>query len=368
MDPRAQHLARILIDHSLRVKKNDRVLIATGDFTAIDLVKQCQKLCLERGAHPHVDICGLHFQQGRSDAGGIFRHALEHGHRSYRRTMPEPVKASLAWATKILSIVTVHKPAFLDGLDSAHIMEWKGARSPFMHAITRKDWVLTKFPTVGQAKLAGMSLPAFTDFFYKACVVDYAAQGRRIKKLQGILDKGSWVHIVAPGTDLRLGIRGRLASGAESGRHNIPDGECFLGPRETQTEGHITFELPQCYDGKVVEGIRLEFKGGKIVKFSAKKNASHLRTLLEAHPGNRRFGELGIGMNDRITRYMQDILFDEKIMGTVHLAIGRSYDYVRGGGKNKGTIHWDLVKDLRSKGTRVTVDGRAIIADGKVLV
>jgi aminopeptidase len=198
--------------------------------------------------------------------------------------------------------------------------------------------------------------------------VDYAAQGARIKTLQGTLDRGNVVRVLGPGTDLTLGIKGRLARGAESGRHNIPDGECFLGPVEDQTEGVITFELPQCYDGKTVEGIRLEFSKGKIVKASAKKNQAHLLALLDDFPGNRRLGELGIGMNDCITQYMRDILFDEKIMGTAHFALGRSYDYVRGGGKNRGTIHWDLVKDLRSKGTRILVDDKAILADGKMLV
>lgn len=368
MDPRVTRLADVLVNHSVRVRRGDRVLIASGDFTAIDVLMECQRLCLEKGAFPHIDIFGLHFQQGRSDAGGLFRHAIEHGHAAFRRKVPDPTRFLLGWATKVISIVTVHEPQFLEGVEGAHVMEWKSARSKMMHAITSKDWVLTKFPTIGQAKKAGMSLDRFTDFYYDACNVDYRVQGARIKRLQGILDRGNFVRIVAPGTDLTLGIKGRLARGAESGRHNIPDGECFLGPREDQTTGVITFEFPQCYDGKVCEGVRLEFERGKIVRYSVRKGAEHFRTLIEDHPGNKRFGELGIGMNDRITSYMQDILFDEKIMGTVHLALGRSYDYVRGGGKNKGTIHWDLVKDLRTKGTLVTVDDRPIIRDGVMLV
>ena len=368
MDPRATRLAHILVDHSLRVKKGDRVLIASGDFTAVDLLHEMQRLCLERGAFPHVDIFNLHFHQGRADVGGFFRQAVEKGSTAYRRKHTELLRQSLKWATKLASIVTIHDSGFLDDVDSALVMEWKGARSKIMHAITHSDWVLTRFPTIGQAKKAGMSLGRFTDFYYRACCVDYAKQGQRIRKLQSALDRGSWVCILGPGTDLKLGIRGRLARGAESGRHNIPDGECFIGPRENQTSGFITFELPQCYQGPPCCGIRLEFKEGKIVKFSVKENETHFRTLIEAHPGNRRFGELGIGMNDHITSYMQEILFDEKIMGTVHLALGRSYDYIRGGGKNKGTIHWDLVKDLRSRGTRILVDEKPILADGKIVV
>lgn len=368
MDKRATKLAEVLMDHSLQVRKGDKVLLAAGDFTAVEVLSECQRLCLERGAYPHVDIFNLHFHQGRSDAGGFFRRAIELGSPVYRRRQPELLRATLDWATKILSLVTVHDNEFQHGIDSAHLMEWKGARSKMMHAITHKDWVLTRYPTIGMAKKAGMTLKQFTDFYYRACVVDYDAQGARIKKLQGILDRGSRVRIVGPGTDLKLGIKGRLARGAESGRHNIPDGECFMGPLETETEGVITFELPQRYEGPPCEGIRLEFKEGKIVKFSVAKGEAHFRTLIEAHPGNRRFGELGIGMNDQITEYMQDILFDEKIMGTVHLALGRSYDYIRGGGKNKGTIHWDLVKDMRVKGSKVLVDTKVIMADGKMLV
>ena len=231
-----------------------------------------------------------------------------------------------------------------------------------------KDWLLTYFPTHGMAQNANMSLEDFTDFYYKACLVDYKKQGQRIKKLQDIIDKGSVVHIKAKGTDLTLGIKGRLAAGSDSGKHNIPDGECFTGPQENVTEGFITFDYPQNRDGNEVAGIRLEFKKGEIVKFSADTGKKYLEKMLNDHSGNRRLGELGIGMNPKIKNYIKDILFDEKIMGTVHLALGRAYEEERGGGKNQGTIHWDLIKDLRYKGSLVTVDSKSIIADGKVLV
>lgn len=364
MDPRATELARILVDHSVKVKKGENVLITASDFTPIDLLRSIYKLCLERGATPEMDVGSVQSQLGRSDIGGFLHLFLSHASEEQLSELPKLTVEKIKWADKIIRVSAVHNSHFLSSIDSKRLVLWEKTTAPVMSTMTKKDWVLTKYPTIGYAQQAGMSLEEFEDFFYAACLVDYDAQGQRIQAIQKIMDAGKRVHIVAPGTDITFGIEGRLAAGDPSGYHNIPDGECFIGPEETVTEGYVTFDYPQIIHGNELQGIRLEFEKGEVVRYSAERGGEFLRDLLEAHPGNRRVGELGIGMNNQIQKYINNTLFDEKIAGTFHIALGRSYSYKRGGGKNTGTIHWDIVKDLRSEGTLLTVDGEVVIRDG----
>ncbi len=365
MDPRATKLAEILVDHSASVKKGDNVLITASDFTPMDVLKECYRLCIERGANPELDVGSVQSQIGRSDLGGFLHTFLSKASDKQLEVLPPLTMAKLDWADKFIRITSLHNSQFLSSVDHARLTKWEKTTAPILDYITAKDWVLTKFPTPGSAQEAGWSLEEFTDFFYEACNVDYAAQGKSIQKLQDIMDKGERVHIVAPGTDLTLGIKGRLAAGAISGKHNIPDGECFVGPEETVTQGIVTFEYPQMLHGNEIQGLVLEFEKGKVVRFKATKGEDYLHHVFAADAGNRRLGELGIGMNKKITKYINNTLFDEKIAGTFHIALGRSYSYKRGGGKNTGSIHWDVVKDLRSDGSVLMVDGKEVIRHGE---
>ncbi len=370
MDPRATRLAAVMIDHSLEVRQGDRLLLCASDLTTMDLLHECYRLGIERGAEVELDIIAMQLHRGRSDAGGLLKTFLTCASQEQLTHTPELALHKLEWANKFLFIVSIHDELFLAGIDPARIDAWRSPRFVLLEKIldTNKEWVLTQFPTESTAKNAGMDLEKCIDFFYDSCLIDYPQEAKRLQALQDILDAGDRVRVVAPGTDLTLGIHDRLAAGTNLGRRNVPDGECFVGPEEDITQGIITFELPQVREGNEVGGIRLEFAGGSVVSHSAQTGSGYLQRVLDDHPGNRRIGELGIGMNRNIRRYMRCTLFDEKIAGTVHFALGRSYDDPRGGGKNKGTIHWDLVKDLRSPRTLVTVDGRAIIRDGEVLV
>lgn len=368
MDPRATKLAKIIVDHSVKVTKGSNVVIDVSDLTSQELAHECYRLSLERGANVYLDVMGTNFEIGRADAGGFMQTYLKTASPKQLKVPREIMEAKINWGQKFIRIVSIHNKNFLAKAKTENLRLMSSTYYPTFEKMINKDWLLTYFPTIGLAQNANMSLEEFTDFYYKASIVDYKKQGARIKKLQDILDAGSTVKIVAQGTDLTLGIKGRLAAGAISGTHNIPDGECYTGPEEDKTEGYITFEYPQNRDGNEVTGIRFEYKGGKIVNFHADTGKKFLQSVLDDHEGNRRLGELGIGMNPNITKYIKDILFDEKIMGTVHFAIGKAYDDKRGGGKNQGTTHWDMIKELRHKGSLVTVDGKPIIKDGKVLV
>jgi aminopeptidase len=368
MNTRATKLAEVLVNHSVKVKEGHKVIIDASDFTAIDLVHECYRLCLEKGAIPYLDIFGTNYQIGRADVGGLMNTFLKKASQQQLTTPPEIMNYKMEWADKFIRIVTIHNRNFLTNEDNDAITTWRKTYYPTFEKMINKDWVLTYFPTIGTAQNANMSLNEFTDFYYDACLVDYTALGQRIKALQDIVDAGSTVHITGKGIDLQLGIKGRLAAGADAGTHNVPDGECFTGPEEDVTEGYVEFEYPQVNDGNEVTGIRLEFKEGKIVNFSAETNQDFLAKVLNDHEGNRRLGELGIGMNNQITKYIKDILFDEKIAGTVHFAIGKAYESERGGGKNPGTIHWDMIKDLRHTGSQLKIDDQVVMQDGVLTI
>jgi aminopeptidase len=172
------------------------------------------------------------------------------------------------------------------------------------------------------------------------------------------------VHIQAEGTDLRLNVSGRTFISAE-GKHNMPDGEFFTGPIEDSTNGEVTFTYPAVYDGREVSGVRLRFEDGRVVDATADRNEEFLIEMLDTDAGARRLGELGIGANYGIERFTKEILLDEKIGGTVHLAVGMSYPET--GGRNDSAVHWDMVCDLR-RGGRISVDGQEFQVDGRFVI
>jgi aminopeptidase len=182
-------------------------------------------------------------------------------------------------------------------------------------------------------------------------------QERLIRRMRG----ADRIRIEGPDTDLALSVKGRTFINSD-GKRNMPSGEIFTGPVETSAEGTIRFDFPVCVHGREVAGVRLVFKKGKVVEATADKNQAFLLAMLDSDPGARRLGELGIGTHPKIDRFIRNILFDEKIGGTIHLALGESYPET--GGRNRSSLHWDLIRDLR-KGGRMTVDGRAFLKDGR---
>jgi aminopeptidase len=241
------------------------------------------------------------------------------------------------------------------------------SRAPLANIRSRRKWALTLYPTAYAAAQAGMTVPEFADFVARAMFLDradpVAAWGEvrdRQARLIERLSVGDRVRIEAPGTDLTLRVGGRTWANSD-GKRNMPSGEVFTGPLEDSAEGVVTFTVPALYNGQSVRGARLVFRAGEVVEASADEGEDVLRAALDTDPGARRLGELGIGTNDGIQQPTGNILFDEKIGGTVHLALGRSYPET--GGTNASGIHWDLITDLRGSG-RLSVDGEVIQANG----
>ena len=211
-----------------------------------------------------------------------------------------------------------------------------------------------------------MATDEFADFLYGACLRDWDAERERMQRYADRFDAADEVRIVADGTDLRLSLSGR-AMKVDAGGANIPGGEFFGCPVEDSAEGTIAFtEFPAVYQGREYTGIRLRFEGGRVVDASADTGEADLLEVLDGDEGARRLGELGIGCNPGITRYMRNTLFDEKIDGTVHLALGNGLPDL--GGTNVSRIHWDIVKDLRLPGTRLELDGVVVQEDGRWLI
>ena len=365
-DGRIEKLAEILVNYSVDVKKDDLVLIR-GSYIAEPLILALYSRCLERGAHPMV-------RASIPAAEPIFYrlaqdHQLQHVWETDKWMM-----SNLDCSFSILSDTNTRQ---LSKVDPARQVMAAKARKPLMDTYMSRAaagefrWNITLFPTEAYAMDAEMSLEDYEDFFYDACLVntdDPVGEWRKVAerhaRLVGWMEGRKEVHIEGEGTDLLLGIDGRTFVPAD-GTANFPDGEIFTGPQEDKTQGHVSFTYPAIYGGQAVEGIRFEFDGGTIVDARANKNEDFLIKTLDTDPGSRVLGELGIGTNYGIPTFSGEILLDEKIGGTVHLAVGASYPET--GGRNESAVHWDMVCDLR-KGGRITVDGDVLMEDGKLLV
>ena len=201
-------------------------------------------------------------------------------------------------------------------------------------------------------------------FFFKATLLDWSKEAKRYKEIQQVFQKSDQVRITGQGTDLTFSTTGRIYEVAD-GHLNMPDGEIFTSPLDESFNGKITFEFPGVYAGKKVEGISLEFSQGQLISANARTNEALLHSLLKMDVGASRVGEFGIGVNYGIKSFMSDILYDEKIGGTIHIAMGRAYSEC--GGTNQSALHWDIIKDLRQGGI-VYLDGKKVMEDGKFLV
>ncbi len=353
-DQRILKAAKILVEHSTKVKKGETVQIIT-DHLARPLAIEVLKLVLKRGAYPiiHTSLPG--------SAHTFYKHAnkdqLQHVHESLMHEMKRTdviIYISAPTNTRELSELDPKKLA----------LRRKATERISRYRVENTRWVLFDYPCEALAQEASMSIEEFEDFVFSATNIDWSKEGKRQEKLKRILDKGKQVHIIGKNTDLRFSIEGRTAIKC-FGKHNMPDGEVFIAPVETTTEGCIEYSFPAIYSGGEVDGITLEFKRGKVVKAHATKNNDLLQAMLNTDPGARRLGEFGVGTNYNIKRHIKQILFDEKIGGTIHLAVGSAYK--EGGGKNKSGLHWDMILDLR-QGGKIIVDNRVIQENGKFLI
>ncbi|HEY7892573.1 MAG TPA: aminopeptidase [Solirubrobacteraceae bacterium] len=365
-DLRIQRLAQVLVHYCTEVKPGELCTIE-GESTAEPLIQAVYEEVLGAGANPTVLMSPERAQ------AAFFALASEEqlDHVSpFARQLTEQADVRIR-------VLASANPRELSEIDPQRQVRRQRAASELMERVMARAaagelrWVLCQYPTNGYAGEAEMSLASYEDFVYRACLCDeqdplaaWRAQASEIQRLAEWIEGREEVHIQGPGTDLRLSIAGRHFIAAD-GKRNMPDGEFFTGPVEDSADGFITFHLATNFGGREVAGVKLTFKDGLVVDASAERGEELLHQMLDSDPGARRLGELGIGTNFQIERGTRSILFDEKIGGTVHLALGRSYPET--GGVNESSLHWDQICDLR-RGGSLTVDGELLQSDGEFRV
>jgi aminopeptidase len=373
-DPRIERLSRVLVDYSTQIGHGDRVLIES-EPTAEPLVRALFEHILKNGGHPHllVSLSGMVTMTGMDD---VFLSFADEEQISFTPTFYKYAYENFESRLRIHSTCNTKSLTNLDQIKKS----WrKKATEPVLEAQFERGgtkefrWVTTLFPTSAYAQDAEMSLAEFEDYVYQACHVadldeDPIAIWKRVEVEQGgvieALKDHDRIEIKGPNCDLTLSIKGRTFVNA-CGKHNMPDGEVYTGPVEESVDGWVRATYPVVSGGNEIEDIELKFKEGRVVEASASKNQAFLEQMLETDPGARYLGEFAIGTNYDIQRHTRNILFDEKIGGTFHIALGAGYPET--GSKNKSAIHMDLLCGMRDGG-EIAVDGDVIYRDGTFLL
>jgi aminopeptidase len=364
-DPRVERLGSLIVEYSLALKEGQVVRIDTLEVGA-PLALACYRAALQAGAHPYTNV-GL---------PGLGEELLHRGSEE-QVTYISPIQwEEIEQIDALVTIWSEVNTRSLSRVDpdrhAQHIAANRKLSNRRWERISKGEmsWCGTLFPTNGHAQEAEMSLAEYEDFVFAACHVheeDPASHWRavsaglaaRAAELGGVRE----LRIVGPDTDLRLGVDGRSWLAAD-GRYNMPDGEVFTSPIETETEGEIRYTFPAVYHGREVEDIRLRFEQGRVVDGEASRGNDYLQSLLDMDTGARVLGEVAFGLNYEIDRFTRNILFDEKIGGTMHLALGSGFQ--QAGGQNTSGLHWDMICDLREDG-EVYADGELIWKNGHFL-
>jgi aminopeptidase len=362
-----QKLAQILVDHSTKVKAGDRVAIETTT-NAEPLVKEIYELVLRRGGHPQLILSfpsqeKLFFANANDDQLAFTP--------IFQRMVTEQFEAYIRVRAEI-------DPRALNGIPGQKQSLRQKSMAPVRNAMLSRGatnalrWVLTQIPTEGYAKEAGMSLADYTDFVFSACHIDEQTadpvahwekiRQRQMKMIESI-EGHDQVHLQGPNVDLTLSVKGRKFNNSH-GKHNLPDGEIYTGPVEDSVNGWVKFTYPAIYQGQAVEGVELEFEHGRVISARAEVGEQLLLAMIASDEGSRYLGEFAIGTNYEINRFTRNILFDEKIGGSFHMALGAGYPET--GSRNTSSIHWDMICDMRDD-SQISADGNVIYRNGKFI-
>nr|MBN1228166.1 aminopeptidase [Anaerolineae bacterium] len=367
MDPRVDKVADVLVNYSVAVKTGDLVRIRVFDPVASPMALEVYKYVLLAGGNAF-------FQMSPAGSGEVF----------YKNASDEQLDFLNPLAMWTIENVDVDIALLADSntkaltnIDPPKISRARAAGRPvsqrFMErqAVGALRWTLTQYPTHASAQDAEMSLMEYEDFVYSACMVhldDPVAYWKGIaaeqQRLVDWLKGKERVEVRGEHVELTLSIKDRVFINAD-GKKNFPDGEIFTGPVEDSMNGWIRFTYPAIYSGREVDGIELHFEEGKVVKATAEKGEDFLNSVLDTDEGARYVGEFAIGTNMGITQFTRNILFDEKMGKTMHIAVGASYPDT--GAKNESAIHWDMICDMRS-GSEILVDGELFYKDGEFQV
>ncbi|MEO0077936.1 MAG: aminopeptidase [candidate division WOR-3 bacterium] len=361
-DPRLERMAQVIVDYSIQVRAGQLVLI-TSEPAGLGLACLVYRQALAAQAHPYVrvilpDLEALLLSQGSDDQV------------SY---VSEIDRLEVEQADARVVVRAPENTRVLAGIDPSRLALARRARQPLFNRLLERKargelaTCLTQYPTAAAAQEAGMSLVNYEDFVFRACFCDQENPVQAWQELsreqQGYVNFLNTVRelvVEAPDTELKLSVAGRRWINSD-GRANFPSGEVFTGPVEDSAEGHIRLDVPTPFSGHDVEGIELRFQAGRVVAARAERGTDFLVSTLDTDPGARVLGEFAFGLNYRIDRPTRNILFDEKIGGTIHLAVGSGYPET--GSTNRSAIHWDMIKNMKTG--RVLADGRTVYENGR---
>ncbi|MEA3327857.1 MAG: aminopeptidase [Chloroflexota bacterium] len=351
MDKRWKQLGEILINYSTNVKTGERVMIAMTEPETFPLVQGVYEAAIKAGAYPQVQFLSE-----------TLRHSvLKYGNKDQLSWIPEIEAYGMEWGDVYIGLRGAHNlyenadvPAEALSLNQRAMgkvstMRWEKTR-----------WCLVRVPNSSYAQQAETDLETITEMFFDACLLDWEEKSKEWQRMADDLASSSEVRIVGRDTDLSFSVKGRKWL-AFDGKMNMPDGEIFTAPVTSTIDGQIYFEFPGVLGGRLMYDLCLVWEKGKLVKATASTNQDFLDGIVASDAGSGLIGEFAIGTNPHVTRFCKDILNDEKIGGTIHIALGRAYKEC--GGKNESAIHWDIVKDLRTEGA-VYIDNKPVLENG----
>ncbi len=353
MDPRTRKLAKLAVDYALKVKPKQNVIIS-GGVEAQDFIIELYKQVILRGAHPATRV-GL-----PGTAAFFYKNAKKHQIEKF----PENFNHLVNNSQKYIGINTTSNSRQLANCDPKKISARQKVIKPISKYICngRPDMQRSTvaFPCVALAQEAEMDITEYENFVYGACLQDWKRIGKRMNQILAKFKQGKSVHLIGKRVDLKFDIHGKLAKTDLDG-DNIPMGEVFMAPVRESLNGWIKFDYPAIEASKEVTDIYLKFQDGKVIEATASKNEKFLHEMLATDENSSYVGEFGIGMNPKVIKFTKNLLFDEKMGGTIHLALGTAYE--DNGGGNDSAIHWDIVKDMSK--AKIILDGKVVQQNGK---
>ena len=353
IDLRTRKLAQLAVRYAVFVKPGEKVIISGGSEAMAFLVELYKEIILQK-AHPIVKI-------GLPDVSNFF---YKYANKEQIERFPDEWMETIKKADKYIGVSTTTNTKELTNSNPKKITERQKIVHPISTYICNEKPKIHRcsiaYPVVALAQEAEMSLTEYENFVYSACLQDWKKLGKQMDKIKSVFEKAKKVHLIGEGIDLKFSISGKNVV-ADKGEENMPGGEIFMAPVRESLNGWVKFEYPAIEAGKEVTDIFLKFENGKVIESTSSKNQDFLKEMLATDENASYVGEFGIGCNPKINQFTKNLLFDEKIGGTIHLALGAAYK--ENGGGNDSAIHWDIVKDMKK--SKIILDGKIVQDKGK---
>jgi aminopeptidase len=355
MDKRWKQLGNLLVNYSMEVKSGEKVMIAFVELETYPLVHAVYEASIKAGAYPQVQFLSEELN----------RITLKYGTEKQIGWTPEIESYGMEWADVYFGLRGAYNLDVFWDIPANRLSLLRKAMGNISTLRWQKTrWCILRVPNAALAAQAGVDEETIMEMFFNACFLDWQKFSHEWRRWADVLNKGTQVRVIGKDTDLSFSIAGRTWEVAD-GHMNMPDGEIATSPDETTLDGYIYFDFPGVLGGRLMNDIYLRWDKGHLVEAISSTNKDYLQSIVNTDPGASLVGEFAIGTNPEVTLFCKDILLDEKINGTIHIALGRAYPNT--GGTNQSAIHWDIVKDMRQEG-KIYLDGKLIYKNGKMLL